>query len=262
MFVCAMSLTLVALSCLPGCSKSVSTQFVPKVIVAKPVLRKIPDYDEYSARLEPVEKVELRPRVSGYIDNVTYTAGDVVYKGDLLFVIDPRPYQVALDQASAQLRQAEADQQLQDENFVRRQDKLRQNGAIAQEDFDTALTNKNRAAAKVLEAEAAVESAKLNLTFTHITAPISGLISAEKYTVGNSVEPGQILAELFSIDPIYAYFTVDENTVWRYAQRSRNNNTVATRSHTVPVFLTVGSEEPMTFEGKIDYIDPSTYLQK
>src|SRR6476660_6652007 len=159
----------------------------PPVTIAKPVQKEIVEWDEYTGRTDAVESVNVTPRVSGYIDNITFRAGDLVNKGDLLFVIDPRPYQAALDQASAQLRQAEANQQLQEANFAR-QDKLRQTGVIAKEDFDTALSNKSQAAAQVLAGQAAVESAKLNLTFTQVTSPIIGRIGRAQVTVGNLVQ--------------------------------------------------------------------------
>ena len=123
----------------------------PPVTIAKPVQKEIIEWDYFTGRTEAVENVNITPRVSGYIDNITFRAGDTVNKGDLLFVIDPRPYQAVLDQAQAQQRDAEADQQLQEANFAR-QERLRQTGVIAKEDFDTALSNKNRAAARVLEA--------------------------------------------------------------------------------------------------------------
>ena len=114
----------------------------PPVTIAKPVRKEIIEWDYYTGRTAAVENVNITPRVSGYIDNVSFRAGDRVNKGDLLFVIDPRPYQAALDQAKAQLSEAQANQQLQDANFAR-QDKLRLNGVIAKEDYDTSLSNKN-----------------------------------------------------------------------------------------------------------------------
>ena len=158
----------------------------PPVTIAKPVQKDIVEWDVYTGRTDAVESVNITPRVSGYIDNITFKAGDLVNKGDLLFVIDPRPYQATLDQVSAQLRQAEANQQLQEANFAR-QDRLRQTGVIAKEDFDTALSNKNQAAAEVLAGHAAVESAKLNLTFTQVTSPIRGRIGPG---AGHGGKPG------------------------------------------------------------------------
>jgi RND family efflux transporter MFP subunit len=169
-------------------------------------------------------------------------------------VIDPRPYQATLDQASAQLRQAQASQQLQDANFAR-QDKLRQTGVIAKEDFDTALSNKNQAAAQVLAAQAAVESAKLNLSFTQITSPIIGRINREQVTVGNLVQADStLLTNIVSVDPIYAYFNVDERAVLNYQQQVRQGKLADARSIQVPVYLRLENETGFPHEGVIDFI--------
>src|SRR5580704_6838737 len=209
----------------------------PPVTIAKPVQKDIVEWDVYTGRTDAVESVNITPRVSGYIDNITFKAGDLVNKGDLLFVIDPRPYQAVLDQAQAQQRDAEADQQLQDANFAR-QERLRQTGVIAKEDFDTALSNKNRAAARVLEARASVESAQLNLTFTQITSPIAGRISREQVTVGNLVQADTtLLTNIVSVHPIYAYFNVDERSVLNYQKQVREGKLPDVRSGSVPVYL-------------------------
>ena len=205
----------------------------PPVTIAKPVQKQIVEWDFYTGRTDAVESVNITPRVSGYIDNITFRAGDIVNKGDLLFVIDPRPYQAALDQANAQLREAEANQQLQEANFAR-QDRLRQTGVIAKEDFDTALSNKNQAIARVLAAGASIESAQLNLTFTKITSPIRGLISRELVTVGNLVQADTtLLTNIVSVDPIYAYFNVDERAVLKYQQQVREGKLADARSGAV-----------------------------
>ena len=232
------------------------------VEVSQPITREVTDYEDFTGRTEPVHRVELRPRVSGYIDNITFKAGDRVYKGDLLFVIDPRPYRAALDQAEANLRQAQANQQLQEANFAR-QDRLRQSGVIAKEDFDTALSNKNQAAAQVLANTAAVETAKLNLGFTQVTSPITGRISREQVTVGNLVQADStLLTNIVSIDPIYAYFNVDERAVLNYQQMVRQGKLPDARSQSVPVHLKLENERGFPHEGVIDFInnqfEPST----
>jgi RND family efflux transporter MFP subunit len=227
----------------------------PPVTIAKPIKKEIIEWDEYTGRTDAVESVDIRPRVSGYIDNITFKAGDRVYKGDLLFVIDPRPYQAALDQAQAQLRQAQASQQLQEANFAR-QDRLRQSGVIAKEDYDTALSNKNQAAAQVLASGAAVELAKLNLTFTQITSPISGRISREQVTVGNLVQTDStLLTNIVSIDPIYAYFNVDERAVLKYQQLVRAGKMPDARSESVPVYLQLENESTFPHQGVIDFVN-------
>jgi membrane fusion protein, multidrug efflux system len=239
-----------------SCNKQAPVQELPPppVTISKPVHKEIIEWDEYTARLDAVENVNITPRVSGYIDNITFKAGDLVNKGDLLFVIDPRPYQAALDQAQAQEREAEADQQLQDANFAR-QDRLRATGVIAKEDYDTALSNKNRAAARVLADQAAVESAQLNLTFTQITSPISGRISREQVTVGNLVQADTtLLTNVVSVDPIYAYFYVDERAVLNYEKQVREGRLPDLRSADVPVYLQLENESGFPHQGTIDYV--------
>jgi multidrug efflux system membrane fusion protein len=227
----------------------------PPVTIAKPIKKEIVEWDQYTGRTDAVESVDVRPRVSGYIDNITFRAGDRVTKGDLLFVIDPRPYQAALDQANAQLRQAQANQQLQEANFAR-QDRLRQSGVIAKEDYDTSLSNKNQAAAQVLANSAAVELAKLNLTFTQIVSPISGRISREQVTVGNLVQTDStLLTNIVSVDPIYAYFNVDERAVLKYQQLIRQGKIADARSASVPVYLQLENEKSFPHEGVIDFVN-------
>jgi len=243
------------IGCLLSCNKQEPVQAIPPppVTISKPVQKEIVEWDEYTARTEAVENVNITPRVSGYIDNITFKAGDLVNKGDLLFVIDPRPYQAAFDQAQAQERVAEADQQLQNANFAR-QDKLRSTGVIAKEDFDTALSNKNQAAARVLAGQAAVESAQLNLTFTQITSPITGRISREQVTVGNLVQADTtLLTNIVSVDPIYAYFYVDERSVLDYEKQVRQGKLADARSSSVPVYLQLENESRFPHEGNIDF---------
>src|SRR3984893_6887563 len=227
----------------------------PPVTIAKPTQKEIIEWDYYTGRTDAVENVNITPRVSGYIENVTFRAGDIVNKGDLLFVIDPRPYQAVLDQAKAQQRQAEANQQLQDANFAR-QDRLRQTGVIAKEDFDTALSNKNQAVASVLAAQAVVEWAQLNLTFTQIISPIRGVISRELVTVGNLVQTDTtLLTNIVSVDPIYAYFNVDELSVLRYEQQVRQGKLKDARTGGVPISLQLENQKAFPHQGSIDFIN-------
>jgi membrane fusion protein, multidrug efflux system len=242
---------------LSGCNKQAPPPESPPppVTIAKPIQKNIVEWDTFTGRTEAVESVNVTPRVSGYIDNITFRAGDTVNKGDLLFVIDPRPYRAVLDQARAQQREAEADQQLQEANFAR-QDKLRQTGVIAKEDFDTAFSNKNRSTAKVLEAQASVESAQLNLTFTQVTSPITGRISREQVTVGNLVQADTtLLTNVVSVDPIYAYFNVDERAVLNYEKQVREGVMTDSRSGSVPVYLQLENENGFPHQGHIDFVN-------
>jgi RND family efflux transporter MFP subunit len=240
-----------------GCNKPapVPESQPPPVTIARPVQKEIIEWDYYTGRTAAVESVNITPRVSGYIDNVSFRAGDAVNKGALLFVIDPRPYQAALDQAKAQQREAEANQQLQDANFAR-QDRLRLNGVIAKEDYDTALSNKNQAAARVLAAAASVESAQLNLTFTRVISPIRGLIARELVTVGNLVQTDTtLLTNIVSVDPIYAYFNVDERSVLKYQQQVRLGKLPNARHEAVSVYLQLANENGFPHQGSIDFIN-------
>ena len=148
----------------------------PTVTVARPVARKIVEHSEYTGRLAAIENVDVRPRVSGYINEIDFKDGNLVKKGDLLFVIDPRPYQAALGQSEGQLKQAQSAQDLADRNFERAQN-LQATKVTSKEEFDTSATSKNQSEAQTATAQAAVDAAKLNLDFTRITAPIDGRVS-------------------------------------------------------------------------------------
>jgi RND family efflux transporter MFP subunit len=227
----------------------------PPVTIAKPVQKEIVEWDEYTGRTDAVDSVDVRPRVSGYIDNITFKAGDLVTKGDLLFVIDPRPYQAVLDQANGQLRQAEAQQQLSEANFARAS-KLRSTNVISKEEYDTNLAQKAQADAQRVAAEAAVNSAQLNLDFTQLKSPISGRISREQVTVGNLVQADTtLLTTVVSIDPIYTYFNVDERTVWKYVEQIKKGQRSDARMAKSPVYVQVEGEKGFPHEGVIDFVN-------
>jgi membrane fusion protein, multidrug efflux system len=185
-----------------------------------------------------------------------------VDQGELLFVIDPRPYQAALDQAQGQLRQTQAQQKLNDANLARAED-LFQRHVIAKQDYDNSVAQKNVSDAQAIAAEAAVESARLNLGFTEITAPLRGQIGRELVTLGNLVQTDQTeLTTLVSIDPIYAYFSVDERSVMRYREARQTKNSTETEAAKIPVYLQLEGEKGFPHEGVIDFVnntfDPST----
>src|ERR1700723_48356 len=168
----------ILLAALTGCNQHPpAAQTLPpaSVTVSKPVSKEIVDWNEFTGRTAAVNLVNITARVSGYIVDIPFKEGDIVHKGDLLFQIDPRPYQDAYEQAVGLLQQAQANQQLQDATFARQQ-RLRETGVIAKEDYDTALSNKNQASAQVVSAQAARNSAQLNLEFTHVTSPIDGRV--------------------------------------------------------------------------------------
>jgi RND family efflux transporter MFP subunit len=251
--------------CLAGCNQPSAEQTAPPpppVTVAKPVTKEIVEWDEYTGRTDAVQSVNITARVSGYLYNITFKAGEVVNQNDLLFVIDPRPYQAAYDQANGQLRQAEAQQKLNNLNLARA-DELRAKNVIAKQDYDNAVSQKNVSDAQVIAAQAAVESAQLNLDFTEIKAPVTGRIGREQVTVGNLVQADStLLSTLVSVNPIYAYFNVDERSVLKYQQLVREGKLPDPTSAAVPVYLQVENEKDFPHQGTIDFInnqfDPST----
>jgi membrane fusion protein, multidrug efflux system len=186
---------------------------------------------------------------------LAFSEGDIVHKGDLLFQIDPRPYQHAYEQAVGQLAQAKANQQLQDVTFTRQQ-RLRETGVIAKEDYDTALSNKNQAGAQVVSAQAAVDSAALNLEFTHVTSPISGRVSRQLVNIGNLVQADSTeRTTVVSVDPIYAYFNVDELAELRYQRLVKGGKLAGSQEGSVPVYLELQDETGFPHEGTINFTD-------
>jgi RND family efflux transporter MFP subunit len=252
-------------ACWAGCSKQNTEQAAPPpppVTVAKPITKEIVEWDKYTGRTDAVQSVNITARVSGYLYNITFKAGDLVEQGDLLFVIDPRPYQAAYDQANGQLRQAEAQEKLNNLNLARA-DELRAKSVIAKQDYDNAVSQKNVSDAQVIAAQAAVESAQLNLDFTEIKAPVTGRIGREQVTVGNLVQADStLLTTLVSVDPIYAYFNIDERSELKYRQLAREGKLADPRSAEVPVYLQLENEQGFPHQGTIDFVnnqyDPST----
>ncbi len=250
--VCAIALWLTA------CSKpqSAAQGFPPaEVTVSKPVQKEVENWNEFTGRTAAVNLVNITARVSGYIVSIPFKEGDIVHKGDLLFQIDPRPYQDAYDQAVGQLKQAEANQELQNVTFER-QDHLRQTGVIAKEDYDTAVSNKSQAAAQVISAQAAVNSAQLNLEFTHVTSPIDGRVSRQLVNIGNLVQADSTqLTTVVSIDPIYAYFSVDELAALTYQRLVLEGKLANTQDGKAPVYLQLQDETAFPHAGTIDFSD-------
>src|SRR5271155_5253090 len=220
-FVCAAAL-------LGGCGKPGQAGQAPpppQVSVATVLEKRVKDWDEFTGRFQAVETVEIRPRVSGYIDKVAFKEGSLVKSGDLLFVIDPRPYRAEYDRAAADLKRYKTALDLARIESVRVQ-RLRESGAVSQEELDERTSTVAQAEANVAGAQAAVEAAQLNLTFTRVSSPISGRVSRAEVTRGNLVTGGSnggtLLSSVVSIDPIYLYFDADEQSYLRYMQMARD----------------------------------------
>jgi RND family efflux transporter MFP subunit len=243
-----------------GCARNVAAQqqaaAAPQVTVASAVSRKVTEFDEFTGRFEAVERVEVRPRVSGYISSVNFTDGDEVRKGDVLFVIDQRPYVAERDKARAQLAQARPQLALA-KSERERATKLLGQHAISQEEFDTRTAGNEQAQASVEAAQAALDSAALNLEFTRVTAPIAGRISRALVTSGNYVASGLTpLTTLVSLDPIYVTFDGDEQAYLRYSKLARaaphGNSHEAARN---PVLVGLANESAYPHQGALVFLD-------
>jgi len=227
----------------------------PVVMVSQPVEREIADYYEYTGRTAAVETVEVRARVSGYLIKVNFREGFVVKKGDLLFQIDPRPFQAVLDQAKGQVAQLEA-RLARAEADVARYERLLPKGAASQKDLDTAIADRGEARAGIQSARATVDRAALDLEFTKVTAPISGRISRHLIDEGNLVTADTtLLTTIVSIDPMYAYFDADEGSVLRVRQLIREGKVHSARDVAVPVLLSLANETGYPHQGTVNFVD-------
>jgi RND family efflux transporter MFP subunit len=259
--ICGERMMVVALSLwLAGCNNQPPAAHGPPaadVTVSKPEQKQVVNWNEFTGRTAAVKLVNVTPRVSGYIVDIPFKEGDLVHKGDVLFQIDPRPYQHAYEQAVGQLQQAQANQQLQDVTFARQQ-RLRETGVIAKEDFDTALSNKSQAAAQVVAAQAALNSTQLNVEFTHVASPIDGRVSRQLVNIGNLVQADSTrLTTIVSVDPIYAYFSMDELAALRYQRLTREGKLTTSEDGKVPVYLQLQDETGFPHQGAIDFSDNS-----
>ncbi|CAM2150539.1 MULTISPECIES: efflux RND transporter periplasmic adaptor subunit [Paraburkholderia] len=222
----------------------------PEVDVAAVAQRTITDWQSYSGRLAAVEKVDIRPQVSGTIVSVNFRDGALVKKGDTLFVIDPRPYQAAVDQAAAQLAAAQARTGYAQSDWERAQ-RLIGDNAIAKRDYDEKQNAAREASANLKAAQAALEAAQINLGYTRIVAPVAGRVSRAEITVGNVVSAGASaapLTTLVSVSPIYAEFDADEQTYLDYISRMKDGSKV-------PVELGLANETGYSRSGTIESVD-------
>jgi multidrug efflux system membrane fusion protein len=237
-----------------GVDSTANAQQAPQaagVDVAEVVSKQITDWQQYSGRLEAVDRVEIRPLVSGTLTAVHFKDGAMVKKGDVLFTIDPRPYAAEVARAQAQLAGAEARAAYTASDVARGQRLLGDN-AIAKRDYEEKQNASREAAANVQAAQAALRSAKLNLEYTQIVAPVSGRMSRAEVTVGNIVSVGSntpALSTLVSMSKIYASFDVDEQSFLKYVNPARAKGT------SVAVFLGLANEDAYSREGKVGSID-------
>ena len=231
----------------------------PKVKVVQPVAREITEWDEFTARLDAVDSVEVRPRVSGYLQSIHFEDGAIVHKGDLLFLIDPRPYEAALRHAEADLELAKSRLALARKNFTRAAGLLASH-AISQEEADIRESNVRQAEASVDEAHATVDAARLDVEFTHVSAPVGGRVGRKLVTEGNLINggvgtQGTLLTTIVSLDPIYAYFEADEGSLLKYDRLARLGKRRSSRDFKNPVHVALADEEGFPHDGVMDFVD-------
>jgi len=250
LFRAALAATLLAAALLAGCGRSQAGAAPgaappPAVSVAEVVARQLRDFEDFSGRLEPVTSVSIQPRVAGFVESAQFEEGARVRKGQLLFKIDPRPFQAEVDRLAAQLKRAHTQANLAATNHERGKQLLARH-VIAQQDFDqiaaTAQSNNDDIGA----AQAALEAARLNLEFTQVRSPIDGRVSRMLITPGNLVATTSVLTTVVSDDPVYAYFDADEQTYLRFAHATDGSN---------PVYMGLIDEQGYPHQGRLDFLD-------
>src|SRR5713226_8134744 len=230
----------------------------PKISVAEVVSRDVVEWDEFTGRLEAVNSVAIRPRVSGFVSAIRFDEGSMVKKGDILFEIDARPFQAEVDRLRAELARTHATVE-RAQSELERANKLSSEDAMSSEERDRRVAFAKESAAQVAAVEAALRAAELNLEFTRVTSTIDGREGRAIVTVGNLVSsgPGEatLLTTVVSLDPIYASFDADERTFLRYIDLAREGKRASARQTGLPIHMALASEENFPHEGRLDFLD-------
>ncbi len=233
----------------------------PEVDVARPIVREITEWDEYTGRLAAIDTVEVRPRVSGYLGSVHFKEGRVVKKGDLLFVIDPRPFRAVLAAAEADVRGAQTRLE-RARNDARRTENLVPQGAVSAEEFDRRSKTALEAQTALDAALARLDQAKLDVEFTEVRAPIDGRTSNYVVTVGNLITGGSsgggqstLLTTIVSLDPIHCYIEASEQDYLKYTRLAAAGRRPSSRDTANPVRVALGDETDFRHEGTMDFVD-------
>jgi len=234
-------------------AQSTASGAPPEVTVAQALSRKVSDSAEFTGRLQAVDTVQVRPRVGGFVESVHFEEGALVHKGDVLFQLDARPYQAEVDRLSANQAQARAELSLAETN-QRRAAMLLAQHAIAQQEADRQNTAEQSARARLGAATAALAAARLNLDFTRVRAPIDGRVSNARVTPGNLVTSQDVLTSVVSVNPVYVYFDVDEQT-WLKLDHLRANARLAGRSARIRVAMGLADESGHPHPGRLDFVD-------
>lgn len=240
-----------------GCGKKAPqmAHSAPEVQVSRPIKKTFEVWDEYTARVEPLEFVELRSRVSGYLEKIFFKEGQIVKAGDLLFVIDPRPYEASLAAAKASVKEVEARLLLAKTNLERAKDLLKSN-AISKEIYDTRESDVLSTEASLLNAQALLKEAELNLEYTHIRAPISGKVSQRMVDPGNLITVNTtVLTTIVNSSIVQAYFEISERDMLRYQNSGLFKEIDVINRKGPPVEMTLWGEEHKPFKGELTYFD-------
>jgi RND family efflux transporter MFP subunit len=229
------------------------------VAVSYPVEREVTDSADYTGRTAAVDSVEVRAHVWGYLDKVNFKEGALVQKGDVLFELDARPYQAALDQAKAKVAQDEA-QLKYDESEHRRNLSLIGSGAVTQSDLDKTAAARAVDLANIAADKAVAAARQLDVEYTKVTAPVSGRVSRYAVTVGNLIRSGDqsggtLLTTIVSVDPMYVYFDADEYTVLRVRRLIREGKVPSARDVDRPVWLGLANEDGFPHQGVVNFVD-------
>ena len=244
---------------LAGCgAKKAPPQEPPPVSVSAPVARQIVDWDEFVGRFEAIQTVEVRPRISGYVQKVAFSDGDVVKKDQLLFVIDPRPYEAALAQARADIKSAEA-QAANAKVELERAKVLLDKGFVSKSAYDARVAQSDATQAAVASAKAQAQQRALDLEFTRVTSPIAGRVSDHRVDVGNlvsvSASPPTLLTTVVSLDPIHFAFTGSEAVYLKYQRADREGTRQSSRYASNPVDIQLQDETSYAWHGRMDFVD-------
>ncbi|MEI7685767.1 MAG: efflux RND transporter periplasmic adaptor subunit [Planctomycetota bacterium] len=255
------TMLLAVLMATSGCADTNATRGAPKVPVVRyayPIEREVTDYEYFTGRTAAVDHVQVKARVTGYLEKINFKAGSNVKEGDTLFIIDPRPYQATYDRALGQIAIAESKLKLASVELARGLSIAKTPGAISQADLDKYAADKSSAEATLQAAKADAESANLNLKFTDVKSPINGVVGNNLITIGNLVtQDNTLLTTVVSMDPMYAYFDVDERTMLRVQKLIREGKIKSVKE---------GAETPVQFglanegnefpnEGKLDFVN-------
>lgn len=235
----------------------------PEVTVSQVVERQVIDHADFTGRTDADQKVEIRARVRGYLKEIRFTDGDEVKAGDVLFQIDPRPFEYAVQNAEGQKKQWEA-KKMRAQADVERYERLVPTGAATPQDLEKAKADRDEATAAIQSAEAQIETAKLDVEFACIKAPVAGQIGRSLVNKGNLIQGSgavdELLATIISVDPTYVYFDVDQRLLLRFRDRARASYPPTTtqpdvRDLKIPVFVGLATEQGYPHQGVIDFAD-------